>query len=170
MASLEKSTKRAVMESPPELVHVWDHPEPFVVKITVQPEHIDELGHTKNVHYLNWLDECAWQHSAAAGFGPEQMVATGYAMAVRETHMTYLAATFLDDELYVGDWITANDGRLRATRTFQILRLTDAACVMRARIDYVCINVATGRPSRMPSAFVDSYPVLASQSREGRVA
>jgi acyl-CoA thioester hydrolase len=148
------------MESPPELVDAWDHPDPFVLRVRVQPEHIDELGHTKNVHYLSWLDECAWRHSAAAGFDPEQMVSTGYAMAVRETQMMYLAATFLGDELYVGDWITANDGRLRATRSFQVLRLADKACVMRAKIDYVCIKVASGRPSRMPPAFVESYPAL----------
>lgn len=148
------------MHSPLELVASWDRPDPFVTQVRVEPEHIDQLGHTNNVHYLSWLHHCAMQHSAAVGFDMDQMVATGYAMAVRDSHMTYLAATFAGDELYVGDWVTANDGRLRATRSFQILRSADKACVMRAKLDYICIKVASGRPSRMPKEFVEAYSVL----------
>ena len=121
---------------------------------------IDELGHTNNVHYLQWLQQCAWAHSAAVGYPPETLLGTGCAMAVREVRMSYLQATFAGDELWVGDWLTHNDGRLRATRSFQILRMQDQACVMRAAIDYICINVESGRPQRMPTGFLDAYKVL----------
>lgn len=135
----------------------WDLPDPFVIELCVTPEHIDALGHTNNLHYLDWLQRCAWQHSLARGFGAEEMVALGNAMAVRETHMQYLAATFAGDTLLVGDWITACDGRLRATRSFQIIRPADQTIVMRARIDYVCIHIASGKPCRMPPHFVAAY-------------
>lgn len=147
-------------ESPAELAAVWDHPNPFTLPITVTAAHIDELGHTNNVHYLEWLHQCAWAHSAAAGYSPRDMLATGCAMAVREVRMSYLSATFAGDQLWVGDWLTHNDGRLRATRTFQILRSRDQACVMRAEIDYICINVASGRPQRMPPGFVEAYAAM----------
>ena len=88
------------------------------------------------------------------------MLATGCAMAVREVQMTYLMPTFAGERLWIGDWLTHNDGRLRATRTFQILRETDQACVMRATIDYICINVASGKPQRMPAGFVEAYPAV----------
>lgn len=135
----------------------WDRPDPFIIEVEVTEDLIDALGHTNNLHYLDWLQRCAWRHSLHRGFGSEQMVNLGYAMAVRETHMQYLAATYAGDRLLVGDWITGCDARLRATRSFQIIRPSDTAVVMRASIDYVCINIASGRPARMPPEFVAAY-------------
>lgn len=135
----------------------WDLADPFVVEVVVNPEQIDVLGHTNNVHYLAWLQDCAWAHSCARGVDAELMVELGCAMAVRETRLTYLGATFAGDALLVGDWITASDGRLRAQRSFQVIRPADRTTVLRAVIDYVCITIASGRPTRMPEAFVRAY-------------
>lgn len=135
----------------------WDRPDPFVVDVVVGPEHIDVLGHANNVHYLAWLQACAWAHSRARGIGEQDMVRLGHAMAVRETRMTYLAASFAGDRLLVGDWITSCDGRLRAQRGFQVIREADGVTLLRATIDYVCIRIASGRPARMPQAFVHAY-------------
>lgn len=135
----------------------WDLADPFVFETVVSPDQIDVLGHTNNVHYLAWLQDCAWAHSCARGADAGTMVELGCAMAVRETRMTYLGATFAGDRLLVGDWITASDGRLRAQRTFQIIRPADRSTVLRATIDYVCITIASGRPTRMPEAFVRAY-------------
>lgn len=135
----------------------WDRPDPFVIQLSVKPKHIDALGHTNNVHYLAWLQTCAWQHSTARGFNEQQMVALDRAMVVRETNMQYLAATFVDDTLLIGDWITSTDRRLRATREFQILRAPCGTCIMRARIDYICMRISTGRPTRMPAEYLAAY-------------
>ena len=135
----------------------WDRPDPFAIAISVAPKHIDALGHTNNVHYLDWVQRCAWQHSRHRGFGEEQMVELGKAMAVRTTRLDYLLATFAGDQLLVGDWITACDRRLRATRSFQIIRRSDQMSVLRAQIDYVCISISSGKPSRMPEAFQRAY-------------
>lgn len=135
----------------------WDRPDPFVIEVVVAADQIDALGHANNVHYLDWLQQCAWAHSEARGFDAERMVALGYAMAVRETRMKYIAATYRGDRLLVADWITASDGRLRAQRSFQIIREHDRLTVLRAVIDYVCISIATGKPSRMPEPFVVAY-------------
>jgi acyl-CoA thioester hydrolase len=135
----------------------WDLADPFVVEVVVAPEEIDVLGHTNNVHYLAWLQECAWAHSRARGVDEDLMSSLGTAMAVRETRMSYLGATFAGDRLRVGDWITACDGRLRAQRSFQIVREADRVTVLRAVIDYVCIAIDSGRPTRMPAAFVRAY-------------
>ena len=149
----------------------WDYPEPFVVTHTVGADDIDELGHTNNVCYLAWLERCAWAHSAAVGFDVQQMLGLNRAMVVRDVRMQYLLATFAGDELVVADWLSANDGRLRATRTFQIIRVgggseapvgaDSAATIMRAEIDYVCIDIKRGRPARMPAEFIAAYSVPA---------
>ena len=85
-------------------------------------------------------------------------------MAVIKTRMSYLAATYAGDHLWVGDWLTHNDQRLRATRKFQIIREADQLCVMRAEIDYVCINISSGRPRRMPKDFAAAFVAVPTSS------
>jgi len=137
---------------------LWDYPEPFAVSHQVTNADTDALGHSNNVCYLAWLERCAWEHSAAVGFNTQQMLDINRAMVVRNVQMQYLLATFEGDQLAIGDWIASCDGRLRATRRFQIIRAQDQATVLRADIDFVCINVSTGRPTRMPAEFVAAYP------------
>ncbi len=140
----------------------WDHPEPFVIPVTVSEEHIDSFGHVNNAVYIRWLSKCAWAHSAAAGLPEEACVALRRGMAVRSFHIDLLAAAYLRDELLVGDWVSANDGRLRATRTYQIVNPARGLTLLRGHIDYVCINLDNGRPARMPREFVERYPVTMS--------
>ena len=152
--------KHSHNQTPPQaLGPLWDRPNVFAIAVDVSADLIDSLGHTNNVHYLNWLQHCAWHHSAAVGLDTEAMLATGCAMAVRDVRMTYLQATYANDRIWVGDWLIRNDHKLRATRAFQLLREADGACVMRAEIDYICIAVASGRPKKMPPAFVQAYSV-----------
>jgi acyl-CoA thioester hydrolase len=49
------------------------------------------------------------------------------------------------------------DGRLRAQRRFQIIRAPDGTTLARACVDYVCINLDSGRAARMPEAFARAY-------------
>ena len=99
----------------------WDHPNVFQIPVVVTAQHIDSYGHVNNVVYIQWLTDCAWAHSAAVGLPEETCVAMGRGMAVRSLHIDLLAAAYEADELLVGDWVSSNDRRLRATRLFQIL-------------------------------------------------
>ena len=85
-------------------------------------------------------------------------------MAVRRVDLEYLAACFEGDELLVGNWIVANDGRLRATRRFQVINATRGETALRGEILYVCMNLATGRPVRMPGEFTSAYAAVAAQN------
>lgn len=144
-----------------EIADLWDCSDPYVVQHRVCDADTDALGHSNNVGYLAWLERCAWEHSAAVGFDIDRMLELNRAMVVRDVRLHYLLATFVEDELFIGDWVVACDGRLRATRRFQIVRASDRVTVMRADIDYVCIDVRKGRPARMPPEFIAAYPVTA---------
>jgi acyl-CoA thioester hydrolase len=56
------------------------------------------------------------------------------------------------------------DGRLRAERRFQVIRLPDGTTLARARVDYVCINLDSGRAARMPEIFARAYVVTSARS------
>ena len=137
----------------------WDYPTPFILPVSVQAEDIDSYQHVNNSVYVRWLDECARENSKASGIDPDTASELGYGMAVRDSHITYLAAAYLDDKLLVGNWMTKHDGRLRATRQFQIIRPSDDTTVLRATLDYVCINISTGKPSKMPALFREQYVI-----------
>ncbi|TNF83157.1 MAG: acyl-CoA thioesterase [Gammaproteobacteria bacterium] len=135
----------------------WDLPEPFVIEVVAGPETIDSYGHVNNRVYLGWLEACAWAHSAALGFDEAKCIEMERGMAVRNLNLDYLAACYQGDEIAVANWVIANDGKLRATRRFQLINRTRAQVAMRGEILYVCMNLSTGRPVRMPEAFVRAY-------------
>jgi acyl-CoA thioester hydrolase len=134
----------------------WDHPQPFLHPIQVQPAHIDLMQHTNNVVYLQWLEDTAWAHSCALGLSPVEYAEEGHGMVVRQHELTYLAPTRLGDVLLLATWLVAAD-RLTLTRHFQYWRPADGLTVFRARTRYVCVDIAQGRARRMPQRFQDVY-------------
>lgn len=135
----------------------WDHPRPFIENVRVNAADIDELGHANNTSYVRWMEQCAWQHSADLGLDIAAYHALDRAMVVLKHELHYLAAAFLDEELVVGTWILRSDAKLRLTRHFQIIRPSDAATLLRARSEYACMEISSGKPKRMPPAFIDGY-------------
>lgn len=138
----------------------WDLPDPFTIELTVGGESIDSYGHVNNTVYIGWLERCAWAHSAAVGFPEERCIEMARGMAVRQLNVEYLAACYEGDRIRVGNWLVANDGRLRATRRFQVINMTRGEVALRGEVRYVCMNLETGRPVRMPREFVESYKAV----------
>ncbi len=139
----------------------WDFPDPHVVTIDVQPGDIDEYDHVNNSVYLRWFDQAAWSHSAALGVTAAQCVAMRRGMAARRTEIDYLRAAVLGDRVHVGTWIVSTDGKLRVTRQFQVRHAQDGVTLARARTEYVCLNLDSGRATRMPEPFRQAYVVTA---------
>jgi len=140
----------------------WELPDVFARERTVAPDEVDRLGHANNANYLRWCEEAGWAHTAALGCDFEHWERLGRAMATVRATLEFKAPCRAGDALAVGVWLVANDGRLRATRRFQIVRVGDARTVFRAEIVYACIDLATGRARRMPEAFRRAYAVLPS--------
>ena len=70
----------------------WDYDHPFTLAVTVQPQHIDALDHTRNTHYVEWCMEAAWAHTSALGLGPEDYRRLDRAMALTHAEYDYLKA------------------------------------------------------------------------------
>ena len=135
----------------------FDHRAPHVIELEVRDEDIDAYEHVNNAVYLTWLDRAAWSHSASLGVTIEQCVALRRGMAALRTEIDFERAALRGERVQVATWIAASDRRLRVTRRFQALRPADGATLARARIDYVCINLDSGRAARMPPEFTRAY-------------
>lgn len=135
----------------------WDRPDPFVIELAVVSEQIDVLGHVNNAVYVQWLEQAAWQHSASLGLDLGCYRQLDRAMAVRRHEIDYLASARMGDRLQLATWIAGSDRRLKITRQFQLLRPADGCTLLQASTTFVCVELSTGRPRRMPAAFVEGY-------------
>lgn len=132
---------------------VWS----FSIDVKVLPNDIDSYEHVNNTVYHKWIDECARQHSTALGVNPEQAVEFGLGMAVLESNVTFVAAAFKDDAIRVFTKIVENDQRLKIKRKFEIRNKKTEKLLVRAELIYACINIKTGKASRMPEEFISAY-------------
>ncbi|WP_263146185.1 thioesterase family protein [Pseudomonas sp. RIT-PI-AD] len=135
----------------------WDLSDPFVIDIQVGAEDIDGLGHANNAVYVSWLERCAWRHSQSLGLDLAEYRRLDRAMAVVRHEIDYLASAYEGEALQIGTWIVESDQRLKMDRRFQLVRPADAVTLLRARTTFVCIELSSGRPKRMPAEFIEGY-------------
>ena len=142
----------------------WDLAKPFIIDLQVAPEDIDGLGHANNAVYVSWLERCAWRHSQRLGLDLTEYRRLDRAMAVVRHEIDYLAAGYEGDELQLATWIVDWDQRLKMTRRFQLMRPNDGTTLLRAQTTFVCIELSSGKPKRMPAEFVEGYGVAPTAS------
>ncbi len=135
----------------------WDYPQPFTFGTRVGAEDIDGLEHTNNTVYVKWCEQVAWAHSVALGLDLEAYQRLDRAMAITRSEYDYLQASRADDELVAGTWIVGWDRKLTMERRFQIMRPVDGATLLRGMMRFVCIEISSGRPRRMPPEFIAGY-------------
>ena len=135
----------------------WDLPHPHVVTIPVVPADIDEYRHVNNAVYVVWLDRAAWSHSTALGIPTELCLQLDRGMAVVRTVVTYLRPALEGDTVEVATWIVPSESRLRVQRRFQLRRQGTGETLVRAQMDYACIELSTGKPTRWPAEFRERY-------------
>jgi acyl-CoA thioester hydrolase len=137
----------------------WDFPNPHIVTLEVVAADIDAYNHVNNAVYLSWFDKVAWSHSATLGISLEECIRIRRGMAAHRTEIDYQRAAVIGDVVSVGTWIANTDHKLRVERRFQVRRAPDGESLARARTDYVCINLDSGRAARMPESFSQTYTV-----------
>jgi acyl-CoA thioester hydrolase len=145
----------------------WDQSHPHLVELSVQAADIDAYGHVNNSVYLTWLDQAAWSHSAVLGVPLEECTTLRRGMAAQRIEIHYLRAARVQERVSIATWIVTSDARVRVGRHFQVWRATDAQTLARAAVDYVCINLDSGRAARMPASFVRAYRVTHSAPGSG---
>ena len=138
----------------------WDYPEPYIIEHTASGDEADGYGHINNSVYLRWLDQCVWAHCDAVNMSPGFCRQLNRGFAAIRHEIDYITAAYPGDRVAIANWVTHNDERLRAERKFQIIRIEDERTLLRARSYYVCTDLTTGRPARMPEEFKTGFEVL----------
>ena len=137
----------------------FDLPDPHCIELVVSHSEIDAYQHVNNAVYVEWCDRAAWHHSAALGLPIERCLELDRGMAVIRTTIDYLRPALENERITVATWILPAESRLCVRRRFQVLRPSDNATLARAEVDYACIVLSSGKPSRWPTEF-KNYAVL----------
>ena len=131
--------------------------QPFHVEHTVTEDELDFLGHVNNKVYLSWMEQVAWQHAKSVGISREMQERLNRILAVYENQMKYLGSCYGGDILNITTWIGEREGCCRRKRHFEITRLSDNKTVFTATATYVCIDLKTHKPKKIPAEFIELY-------------
>jgi acyl-CoA thioester hydrolase len=135
----------------------WLLPSPHIIEWHINQEHIDHYHHVNNVEYVKQLEVTAWHHSNALGLTIEQYQSLDRGMAISRHEIDYLASAVEGDTVFCATWLVDCDRRLKLARQFQFIRASDGATLLKARTEFVCIALSSGKPKRMPAIFSDTY-------------
>ncbi len=131
----------------------------FDLEHRILAEHIDSLGHTNNVLYVQWMQDIATQHIAHLGLGLNEFQVLRHAMVAVEHRVQYRKATLLGDALILRTWLDDLSG-LYSSRQYAFWRPIDQTLVFVGHTKWACVEIATGRPKRMSPTFLQAYQPL----------
>ncbi|SPL70833.1 acyl-CoA thioesterase [Acinetobacter stercoris] len=131
----------------------------FELKLKVQPEHIDALGHVNNVIYVQWMQDVASAQVEYLGLGLEQYLELKHAMVAVEHHVQYRKAALLGDDVILRTWLS-DINALYSFREYVFYRPQDQSILFVANTKWACVEIATGRPKRMSPTFTQAYQPL----------
>lgn len=134
----------------------------FDLKIQVQPQHIDVLGHVNNVTYIQWMQDVAAVHIEMLGLGLTQYLELKHAMVAVEHHVQYRKAALEGEEIILRTWLD-DINALYSFRQYAFYRPKDQSVLFVGNTKWACIEIATGRPKRMSPSFTQAYQPISNE-------
>ncbi len=131
---------------------------PLIHTTTFKVRHYecDAYGHVNHATYLRYMQEAAFEASAAAGYDFSHYDALGSLWLVRDTDVEYLRPLRYGDTVVVTTWV-ADFQRVRSRRAYELRRDSDGELVARALTDWAYLDAASGRPARIPPEMVARF-------------
>jgi acyl-CoA thioester hydrolase len=121
----------------------------FRLAFSVAETDIDSLGHASNIAYVRWIQDAAVAHSEALGFDLAAYQRIGAVFVVVRHEIDYLRPALRGEALEARTWISSAMAA-KCMRATELVRVSDAALLARSMTTWGFIEVATGRPRRIP--------------------
>jgi acyl-CoA thioester hydrolase len=131
--------------------------QPFEIDVQIQPGDVDGMGHVNNIVYVRWVQEVALAHWFAVAPADAQAVMT---WVVLRHEIDYLRPARPGDTVRARTWIGAGES-LRYERFTEIVR-GDGTVLARGRTLWCPVDIATGRPKRVPAEVRAAFSTQAS--------
>ena len=128
----------------------------FVLPVRVAPEMVDVQGRVSNHEIVRILVRAAVRHSDALGWTLERYRELGAWWVVRRHEVDYLAPAVAGDELSCRTW-PVSASKASAQRRHVLVRPADGAVIATGLNTWALLDVATGRPRRIPQAMREAF-------------
>ena len=116
----------------------------------------DAYGHVNNANYLRYMQEAAFDASAAAGYDVKRYDELGQYWLVRETEIEYFKPLKYGDEFEITTWVV-DFRRVRSWRTYEFRLAGSGEIIARGLTDWVYIDQATQRPVNVPPEMIRAF-------------
>ena len=116
----------------------------------------DAYGHVNNANYLRYMQEAAFNASAAVGYDVKRYDELGQYWLVRETEIEYFKPLMYGDEFEIKTWV-ADFRRVRSRRRYEFRKPGSDDLLARGMTDWVYIDKATQRPVNVPPEMIRAF-------------
>ena len=135
---------------------------------TVPESAIDVNGHVSNIEYVRWMQDAATAHTASEGWTLDRYRESRAVWVARTHTIDYLKPAYAGDRLEYHTWI-ASLKDCQSRRKYLVTRAGDRALVARAETLWICVDPDTGRPKRVPEAFISAFDFVADETEALRI-
>lgn len=131
---------------------------PLVHERTFRVRHYecDAYGHVNHAHYLRYMQEAAFDASAAAGYDIVRYEVMERHWLIRETEIMYLRPLTYGDSVKVKTWV-ADFHRVRSRRMYELSHADSSELIAQASTDWVYIDTARQRPVTIPDEMIRAF-------------
>lgn len=116
----------------------------------------DANGHLNSAYYLRYMQETAFDASAAAGYDMARYDQMQRHWLIRESQVEYLLPLGYNQCVAVTTWI-ADFRRVTSRRAYEFRLAETGELAARAFTDWVFLDTANNRPSTIPQGLVDDF-------------
>jgi acyl-CoA thioester hydrolase len=116
----------------------------------------DTYGYVKYANYLNYMQEAAFDASAAAGYSMARYATMNRYWLVRETDIEYLHPLRYGDSVQVRTWVD-DFRRVRSRRAYELCLEGSNELAARASTDWVFLDTAADRPVSIPREMMEGF-------------
>jgi acyl-CoA thioester hydrolase len=135
----------------------------------IAPESMDDQGHVSNLAYVQWMQDVAIEHSAAAGWPMARYRELGAGWVVRSHFVEYLRPAVAGQRLAVYTWVPEFTQR-STPRRYLFVRQDDGRLVVQAETRWVFVDLSTGRRRALPDDLLAAFVSLPDDREVRRLA
>ena len=116
----------------------------------------DAYGHLNNANYLRYMQESAFDASAAVGYDLERYNHMGRQWLIRETEIEYLLPLLYNDKVAVKTWV-ADFRRSTSRRMYEFYNTANGMLAARGSTNWAFLDSVTYRPVTIPLEMVAAF-------------
>lgn len=131
-------------------------PATHVTTFPVRHYECDALGHLNNANYVRYMEEAAFNASAAVGYDKARYDKMGFLWLAHETDIEYLQPVMYGDTIEVKTWV-GDFRRIRSRRFYEFRAAGNPEPVARASTDWVYLNASTQRAAVIPPEMITAF-------------